>query len=74
LPSLARLFERFYGKDGNTNSVSDLLDGFDSLNEQLEALLDRQYTICHTFSMSQDLTPKRLRQVWERKIGPLTEE
>ena len=37
-------------------------------------LLDKHHTIGHTFFMQNPLTRARLRQIWDRKIGPLIEE
>jgi hypothetical protein len=67
------ILQRFY-EAGRQNEVADLFDGFGKLNEHLAASLDRHHTIGHTFFMAEHMTPRRLRQVWQRKIGPLIEE
>ena len=56
------------------NHVASLYDGFDKLNERLEAELDRHHTIGHTFFMVNDLTVGRLQKIWDRKLGPLIDE
>lgn len=66
------ILERYYGF--NVNQVTDLLDGFDALNVELAALLDRHHTVGHTFFMANPMTPARLTSVWLRKIAPLLEE
>lgn len=64
---------RFY--EAHDNEVDDLLDGFDDLNAQLTALIDRHHTVGHTFFMAEDgMTHVRLRQVWDRQVRPLIEE
>jgi MoxR-like ATPase len=68
------VLERFYEKDENDNQVPSLFEGFDNLNEELAARLDRHHTIGHAFFMAGLMTSAQLRRVWERKIGPLIEE
>jgi 5-methylcytosine-specific restriction protein B len=60
--------------DKHEHSVPELLDGFIALNEALEHEIDRHHTIGHSFFMTDNLNPKRLAAIWERKIGPLLEE
>ena len=57
-----------------TSEVSNLVDGFRALNEELQKQLDKHHTVGHTFFMHDSLTLTRLDQIWERKIGPLIEE
>jgi hypothetical protein len=68
------VLRRFYAKSENTNEVPSLLDGFEALNQELTNRLDRHHTVGHAFFMRERLTPRNLRAVWERKIGPLIEE
>ena len=66
------ILEKWYS--ANDNEVTDLLDGFRKLNNQLESQLGRHYLIGHTFFMRKTFTPVVLRQVWKRQILPLIEE
>jgi 5-methylcytosine-specific restriction endonuclease McrBC GTP-binding regulatory subunit McrB len=68
----AGILERFFST--HQNEVPTLLDGFNALNEELTKQLDRHHTIGHTFFMQERLTQERLREVWDRKLGPLIEE
>ena len=54
--------------------MTNLQEGFRTLNEKLTEQLDRHHTIGHTFFMQEHLTRDRLKGIWERKIGPLIEE
>ena len=66
------ILERFFAD--RTHEVSNLVDGFRALNEELQKQLDKHHTVGHTFFMHDPLTRTRLDQIWERKIGPLIEE
>ena len=57
----------------HTNSVSDLLDGFEALNAALTAELDRHHTIGHTFFMATAMTPASPERL-ATQIDPLIEE
>jgi hypothetical protein len=67
-PVLERYFE------SRRNEVSNLFDGFESLNAELQTLLDRHHRIGHAFFMVDVMTRERLEQIWERKLQPLIEE
>lgn len=69
-----RLLEAFYAQGKGVNHVDGLARGFVALNEALEAQLDRHHTVGHTFFMVDEMTPTRLRRIWERKVQPLIEE
>jgi MoxR-like ATPase len=51
-----------------------LVDGFTSLNQELESTLDRHHTIGHAFFMRVGLDARGISQIWHRKIFPLIEE
>jgi hypothetical protein len=68
----AGVLERFY--ETRDNDVPDLLDGFVALNAALTIHLDRHHTIGHAFFMADPMDARRLRHVWNHKIGPLIEE
>ena len=51
-PPIAAILERFYDT-ARTQRGRDLVDGFDELNAQLEAALDRHHTIGHAFFMAE---------------------
>jgi len=68
------ILKRFYEQNDVKNEVGDLFEGFEKLNARLEEDLDRHHTIGHTFFMQNQMTGKRLKQIWLRKIGPLIEE
>jgi hypothetical protein len=68
------ILSRYYAQDGRRNSVSDLRVGFDRLNGMLTEDLDKFHTIGHTFFMTPDMTPLKLRMIWHRKLLPLIEE
>jgi 5-methylcytosine-specific restriction endonuclease McrBC GTP-binding regulatory subunit McrB len=70
-PSRAVL-ERYFSS--RQNEVANLLEGFDSLNEELAGLLDRHHRIGHAFFMVDPLTRDRRGQIWHRKLQPLIEE
>ena len=72
-PPDARILERFYDSVG-ANRMADLVSGFERLNEELQARLDKHHTIGHTFFMAPEMSPELLRRVWRRQIGPLIEE
>jgi 5-methylcytosine-specific restriction enzyme B len=56
------------------NRVPSLIEGFNQLNAELTAQLDRHHTIGHTFFMTSPMTPDVILRAWQRKIGPLIEE
>lgn len=68
----AAVLERYFA--AHVNGVPSLLDGFNLLNQELTAHLDRHHTIGHTFFMMDPLTPDALFAVWRRKIQPLIED
>jgi MrcB-like, N-terminal domain/AAA domain (dynein-related subfamily) len=74
LPPSRAVLERFYAKPENTNTLASLFDGFEKLNDELRARLDRHHAIGHAFFMTPNFAPAVLRAVWDRKIGPLIEE
>lgn len=64
----------FYAKPENKLETPDLVAGFQALNKDLQAKLDRHHTIGHTFFMARTFTNNDLRRVWQRKVFPLIEE
>ena len=68
------LLQAFYDQEKGQNHVDDLVAGFESLNEDLTAHLDKHHTIGQTFFMTEKMTNLALRRVWERKVSPLIEE
>jgi hypothetical protein len=74
LPPDRGVLERFYSKAENANLVPSLFDGFEALNADLVARIDRHHTVGHAFFMAQQMSVAKLRAVWDRQIGPLLEE
>ena len=73
-PPDASILQRFYKQPGNTNEVEDLVEGFEKLNQELNARLPRHLTIGHSYFMEEVMTRQRLRDVWARQLKPLIEE
>lgn len=71
-PPRTDILEAYYRR--YANEVPNLLKGFEELNAQLAARLDRHHTIGHSFFMAPLMTRDRLNRVWSRKIAPLLEE
>lgn len=72
-PPSGDILEAFYNISA-TSSVVDLVPGFDKLNADLAAQLDRHRTIGHSFFMRDPFTPDHLRRTWMRQIRPLIED
>jgi 5-methylcytosine-specific restriction endonuclease McrBC GTP-binding regulatory subunit McrB len=72
-PPDSRILVHYYEAVG-TNDVPALVDGFERLNSDLAAYLDKHHAIGHTFFMAETMTPEKLRWVWARQIHPLIEE
>jgi 5-methylcytosine-specific restriction protein B len=70
----ASILRSFYDMGKGVNHVEDLVAGFDALNAELTAQLDKHHSIGQTFFMAGEMTPSVLRRVWERKVSPLIEE
>lgn len=51
-----------------------LAAGLEALNAALTHDIDRHHTIGHSFLMKRDMSPRRLRDIWNRQIFPLIEE
>jgi 5-methylcytosine-specific restriction protein B len=51
-----------------------LAAGLDALNAALSHDIDRHHTIGHSFLMKRDMSPRRLRDIWNRQVFPLIEE
>jgi 5-methylcytosine-specific restriction endonuclease McrBC GTP-binding regulatory subunit McrB len=68
----AKILQRYYAS--RENDVTDLIPGFEKLNEELRKHLDRHHVIGHAFLMADPMSPERLRHIWRHKIGPLIEE
>ena len=73
LPDATHL-DAFYARGKGSNYVADLVAGFDSLNTELSAQLDKHHTIGQNFFMAAEMTTRTLRRVWNRKVYPLIEE
>jgi len=69
-----RILESFYLKSGRINEVTDLVEGFKSLNDFLKEQLDEYHQIGHTFFMADHFTPTSLELAWKRKIFPTITE
>ena len=72
-PSTAILNAYYKGSSGVT-TVTDLSDGMELLNIQLEEHLDRHHAIGHTFFMAEDFDRAHLQRTWERQVKPLIDE
>jgi hypothetical protein len=72
-PPDRQILERYYASD-HTNQVTNLFEGFDALNFELQRLLDRHHTVGHSFFMCDSMTPDVLSHVWRHKIFPVIEE
>jgi hypothetical protein len=70
----ATLLSAFYERGKGANYVADLVAGFDALNTELAAQLDKHHTIGQNFFMAAEMTTQALRRVWNRKVYPLIEE
>ncbi|HEY9404776.1 MAG TPA: AAA family ATPase [Pyrinomonadaceae bacterium] len=67
------ILERFYSR--HENGLKSLFAGFEALNAELRARLDRHHAVGHTFFMSRSgFDAASLLKIWRRKIGPLIEE
>jgi hypothetical protein len=64
----------FYGQTKHLNHIEGLVAGFEALNADLTAQIDKHHTIGQTFFMAGEMTSSVLRRVWERKVSPLIEE
>lgn len=67
-----KILESYFAS--RTNTVADLLDGFEALNTALSEHLDRHHTIGHTFFMADPMTPDELRRIWRHQVGPLIDD
>jgi 5-methylcytosine-specific restriction protein B len=68
------ILQAFYDQGKGLNYVEDLVAGFEALNADLTAQLDKYHTIGQTFFMADEMTSSALRRVWGRKVSPLIEE
>ncbi len=66
------VLERYYAT--RDNRVDSLYDGFEALNAQLTADIDRHHTIGQSFFMENTFTAEQLNRTWQRQIQPLIEE
>ncbi len=73
-PADPDILRRYYDRRGNTNQVSNLIDGFETLNAELQQRIDRHHTIGQSFFMAPLYTRELLERVWRRQIFPLIEE
>jgi 5-methylcytosine-specific restriction endonuclease McrBC GTP-binding regulatory subunit McrB len=71
-PPSRTILERFFAQV--PLNVPNLFVGFEALNSELEAALDRRHTIGHAFFMKAALDRRQLDAIWARKIYPLIEE
>ena len=68
------VLQRYYDSPDNRCEFKGLIAGFETLNAQLEADIDRHHTVGHTFFMRSVLTRERMRTIWRRQILPLLDE
>ena len=73
-PPSPDVLTRYYEQPGRETQVTDLVEGFSRLNENLEAKLDRHHTIGHTFFMKDTFTRAELERVWLRQVWPLIDD
>lgn len=72
-PPDVEVLTHYYEK--RTNELGDVLfQGFEDLNKDLLAELDRHHLIGHTFFMRDPMTEDALQRVWELQVGPIIEE
>lgn len=62
------------GRGESSVPIPALVAAFDKLNSKLEEQTDSHHRIGHTFFMDKQLTPSRLRKIWERQVFPLIKE
>jgi hypothetical protein len=73
-PSIDAL-RNFFSVVGHSNALGEeLFTGFEALNQDLEAVLDKHHRIGHTFFMEQLLTNETLRTIWDYQIAPTLED
>jgi hypothetical protein len=65
------VLDRWYRADEHRNQVPDLVDGFDRLNTTVAAALGPAHLVGHGMFMATDMTPARLRSIWDRHIAPI---
>jgi hypothetical protein len=70
----SEVLQRYYDTAGNHCEFEGLIAGFETLNAQLKADIDRHHTVGHTFFMRGTLTREQMRTIWRRQIHPLLDE
>lgn len=73
-PPSAQILNAFYDNGSHGYTVTDLSDGMELLNIQLEEHLDRHHAIGHTFFMQERFDRVDLQRTWDRQLKPLIDE
>jgi MoxR-like ATPase len=75
VPPDVDILRRYYGHDGNRNQLGEsLFRGFEELNSQLTARLDRHHRVGHSYLMKSSLDAATLKRVWTHQLQPLVED
>ncbi len=69
-PPSSTALRQFYESGDATCTISDLVQGFQELNNRITEDLDEHHQIGHTFFMEQHLDPVKLQQIWKRQVKP----
>lgn len=73
-PPRRDILAAYYDDPSRASGVPGLEAGFEKLNEELRAQLDRHHTIGHSFFMRDLFTNDHLRRTWKRQVRPLLED
>ena len=70
-----KVLRRIYEKTSRRNLLGEgLFAGFESLNQRLEADIDRHHTIGHSFFVADVMNGSVLQSVWDHELLPLIED
>ncbi|MDE2715563.1 MAG: AAA family ATPase, partial [Chloroflexota bacterium] len=70
----AQILEAYYEEPSHSNEVQGLIEGMNSLNQELATSLDRHHTVGHTYFMQEHFDQNELKLTWTRQVQPLIEE
>lgn len=69
------ILKKFYKGTSNKNEIGpELFSGFELLNKKLRDDLDKHFMVGHSYFMTTQMDPKRLRSIWNQEVFPLIEE